>query len=221
MKKHIPNLLTAGNLLAGCVGIIFSFKHPDIPAAYFIWFACIFDFLDGFVARILKVTSTIGKELDSLADVVSFGVLPAVIIYQQINQTHPDLAWFGMVLAVAAAFRLARFNTDVRQIENFIGLPTPAMALFISALPFVIEQFVLQNFSLEIYLTGTIIMAYTMVSSINLPALKFKSLIWKENGLKFIIIAVSIVAISVFGTAGISISILLYILTSFFQPKIN
>ncbi len=221
MKRHIPNLLTAGNLVSGCIGIIYSFKYPEVATAYFIWISCLFDFLDGFAARLLKVTSEIGKELDSLADVISFGVLPAILIFQQVSKQDETYAWAGLLLAICAAFRLARFNTDTRQTENFIGLPTPAMALFISALPFVTERFELQSYMMEIYLVLTMLMAYLMVSPLNLPALKFKNLNWKDNGIKFTVVAASLIFIIGFGAAGISISILFYILTSFFQPKIN
>lgn len=221
MKRHIPNLLTAGNLVSGCAGIIFSFKYPEVPVAYFIWIACGFDFLDGFAARLLKVTSDIGKELDSLADVVSFGVLPALMIFQSVSKHNASIAWAGLLLAVAAAFRLAKFNTDTRQTENFIGLPTPAMALFISALPFVTELFMLQEYVMEIYLILTMLMSYLMVSALNLPALKFKQLNWKDNKLKFTVVAAALIAVIGFGAAGISMAILFYILTSFFQPKIN
>jgi CDP-diacylglycerol--serine O-phosphatidyltransferase len=142
MKKHIPNILTLSNLFAGCIGLVFAFDGNLIYASYAIWIAAIFDFFDGFSARMLNVSSPIGKELDSLADMVTFGVLPSMILYQMI-ESHPipNLGYGAFILALFSALRLAKFNVDTRQSTTFIGMPTPAAAFFVSGLPFWMEQF--------------------------------------------------------------------------------
>ncbi|MEY3679312.1 MAG: hypothetical protein RI924_1453 [Bacteroidota bacterium] len=140
MKKHIPNTLTCLNLFSGCVGLVFAFENQLIFAAYAIGISAMLDFFDGMTARLLKAYSEIGKELDSLADVVSFGVLPSLIIYQLFKTStsvHAYLPYLAFMIAVFSALRLAKFNVDTRQSEHFIGLPTPANALLIGSLPFI------------------------------------------------------------------------------------
>jgi CDP-diacylglycerol---serine O-phosphatidyltransferase len=162
IKKHIPNFLTCCNLLCGCLGIIAVFQLPDLAIpSYLIFAACIFDFLDGFIARLLKVQSPIGKELDSLADVITFGVLPGMIIYRlmegslfisfisyfcdpQDNDSYSTgwkYALIALSIPVFSALRLAKFNIDTRQSESFIGVPTPANAILIASLPLIINSF--------------------------------------------------------------------------------
>ena len=219
MKRQIPNMLTLANLLTGTTGIIFLFTRPEWAAAWFIWMACVFDFLDGFAARALKVTSPIGKELDSLADVVSFGVLPSLFMFQFLEKSDVGSAvWIALLLAAAAAWRLAKFNTDSRQTMGFLGLPTPAHALFITGLPFLINVAGIESFSLWIGLASVITMSWLMISELPLPALKFKSFSWKENQFTYLLIAVSLILIVFFREAGIPASILVYILFSFFIP---
>ena len=152
IKKHIPNAITCLNLLAGCLGIVHAFEGRLVAAANMIVVAALFDFIDGFAARLLKANSPIGKELDSLADVVSFGVLPGMIIYEMISYNvmivpgwHTEIAgndsnlkFIGFVIPVFSALRLAKFNIDVRQTERFIGLPTPANALIIASFPLIL-----------------------------------------------------------------------------------
>ncbi len=221
--KHLPNLLTLGNLLCGCAGIVCAFTRPDLPLAWFVWAACLFDFLDGFSARLLKVTSAIGKELDSLADVVSFGVLPAVQVFMLLGGTDGGaIAWSGFALAACAALRLAKFNVDTRQSDSFIGLPTPAMALFITGLPFLLHLMGPDPAPVYLPVLATVLMALSMVAPLPMPALKFKSLAWKGNGLIFMLLAASLLLVLVFREAGISLSILLYLLLSLlarFNPK--
>src|SRR5688500_5425764 len=139
-KRHIPNGITCLNLLSGCIGIIKAYQGDLKAASYLILLACIFDFFDGFAARILKVSSPIGKELDSLADVVTFGVLPGIILLKlstlspiffdgSNNFIYTDIKWqnyFCFVITIFSALRLAKFNIDTRQSDGFIGLPTPA-----------------------------------------------------------------------------------------------
>src|SRR6201996_191899 len=126
VKKHLPNAITCANLFSGCVGIVFAFQHNLIVAAYAVFLAAIFDFFDGFASRVLQSFSHIGKDLDSLADLVSFGVLPSVIMYelflqtQQIPNVSPWLNFIAFLIAVFSALRLAKFNHDTRQAESFI-----------------------------------------------------------------------------------------------------
>jgi len=161
IKKHIPNFITCLNLLAGCWGIVHAFEGRLVAAANMILIAALFDFFDGFAARFLKANSPIGKELDSLADVISFGVLPGMIIYQMISinvQLIPGLGseveisnsylkYAGFVIPVFSALRLAKFNIDERQTHSFIGLPTPANALMIASFPLILfSQFYTESF---------------------------------------------------------------------------
>src|SRR5688572_25544027 len=135
MIRHLPNFLTCCNLLCGCFGIVFLLEDRAVPAAYFVWVAGVFDFFDGFAARLLKVSSPIGRELDSLADMVTFGLLPGLIMYKLIG-AHSDsdvFPYIGFMMAAFSALRLAIFNIDTRQSDSFIGLNTPANTFFISA----------------------------------------------------------------------------------------
>src|ERR1700744_4419476 len=147
VSKHVPNAITCPNLFSGCVGIVFAFQHNLIVAAYAVFLAAIFDFFDGFASRVLQSFSVIGKDLDSLADLVSFGFLPAAILFElllqapQIDHISPYLNFIAFLIPVFSALRLAKFNTDSRQAEIFIGLPTPANAILIASLPFVIDQY--------------------------------------------------------------------------------
>src|SRR6185312_11578311 len=146
VKKHLPNAITCANLFSGCIGIVLAFKGEMIAASYAIFLSAIFDFFDGLASRVLKSFSGIGKDLDSLADMVSFGVLPAVIMYQillqarQIPQISDYLNFIAFLIPVFSALRLAKFNVDTRQAENFIGLPTPANAILIASFPLILDH---------------------------------------------------------------------------------
>src|ERR1700709_2216311 len=146
VSKHVPNAITCANLFSGCVGIVFAFQQNLIVAAYALFLAAIFDFFDGLASRVLQSFSGIGKDLDSLADMVSFGVLPSVILYElflqapQIPHVSSYLNFIAFLLPVFSALRLAKFNTDTRQAENFIGLPTPANAILIASFPVIISH---------------------------------------------------------------------------------
>ncbi len=149
MKRHIPNFITSLNLFSGCIGIILALQYRIDYAAYFIAVSALFDFLDGMAARVLHVKSEIGKELDSLADVVSFGVLPGIIVYQLMaaSPNTPEagsvisiFSLLALIIPVLSAVRLAKFNLDTRQTTSFIGLPVPANALFLGSLPLIKMQ---------------------------------------------------------------------------------
>lgn len=227
IRKHIPNALTSCNLLSGCVGIVAVFEGSLVLAVYMIWLAAIFDFLDGFAARILKVSSPIGGELDSLADMVTFGVLPAAIVYKMLQHTGvaPWVPYLAFVIAVFSALRLAKFNLDTRQTSSFIGLPTPANALFISSLPLIIEyrEFSLLSIPVQFimepwFLLGcTFVLSFLLVAELPLFALKFSSFGWAENKLKYIYLITSVVLIILFKFVAIPLIIVLYVLLSLFN----
>jgi CDP-diacylglycerol---serine O-phosphatidyltransferase len=215
MIKHLPNFLTCCNLVCGCFGIVFLLEGRDVPSAYFVWAACVFDFFDGFTARLLKVSSPIGKELDSLADMVSFGLLPSMVMYHLLKGSENEyVPYIAFMIAVFSALRLAIFNVDDTQRDSFKGLPTPANTIFITALPLVIAAGYdwLNN---KLILIGiTIIFSLLLVSRIELFALKFKSFSWNENQLRFIFLALSLVLLFIFKALALPIIIILYVLIS-------
>ena len=151
LKKHIPNAITCANLFSGCIGIVFAFKGEQEVAAYFVLLSGLFDFFDGMVARLLNVKSEIGKQLDSLADMVSFGFLPGVVMFQLLmlsDYSSAYLPYLGFLITVFSALRLAKFNIDERQTEDFIGLNTPKNTLFIVSLPFIAHDYPARNFTI-------------------------------------------------------------------------
>lgn len=213
--RHVPNVLTSANLICGCLGIMSVFNYPVEPA-YFIWAACVFDFLDGFVARMLKVSSPIGKQLDSLADMVTFGVLPAMAMFQWID-TSAEAGWMpylALFIAVFSALRLAKFNIDESQTDSFIGLPTPANALFLSALVFLPESLRQLIFTEAGLLTITLVFSFLLVAPIALFALKFKNFKWKGNEVRLTFILLSIFLLLIFKTGALPFIILSYIIIS-------
>jgi CDP-diacylglycerol--serine O-phosphatidyltransferase len=216
LLKHLPNTLTCLNLVCGCLGIVFVLEGNILAAAYFVWGACVFDFFDGFAARWLNVSSAIGKELDSLADVVSFGVLPSIMMYAWINaQTENQwLPYTAFLIAVFSALRLAKFNIDTRQTTSFIGVPTPANALFLTALPFLPNQ-VLQIVQ-QPWLLVVIVLVFSLllVSELELFALKFKSFGWQGNELRFTFLLLAVLLIILMPKSSLPLIILLYILLS-------
>lgn len=134
MKKHIPNLITLGNLFCGTIATIFAVQANYEFAALFVVFGIVFDFFDGFAARLLNVSGELGKQLDSLADMVTSGVVPGIIMYHLLDNDSSEvsaLKYIGLLLTLGACYRLAKFNIDTRQSDSFIGLPTPAMCLFV------------------------------------------------------------------------------------------
>lgn len=217
----IPNLMTLGNLLCGCLGIIAVFEGNLITASYLIFIAGILDFLDGFVARAMNSSSPIGKELDSLADMVTFGALPAFMVMKLLTMANPNLEVYFMylplVLALFSALRLAKFNIDTRQSESFIGVPTPANALVVSALPLILEfnaeysDYILNPYTLIAY---SLIMSYLLVAELPLFALKFKNFNWNDNKIKFIFLILSVILLVVFKFVAIPLIIFLYIVLS-------
>ncbi|MBQ8221943.1 MAG: CDP-diacylglycerol--serine O-phosphatidyltransferase [Bacteroidales bacterium] len=232
MKKHIPNAITCCNLFSGCISIVLSCNGMMTAAGIMIFVAAVFDFFDGFAARLLKAYSPLGAELDSLSDVVSFGVAPSFIMYHYLSQsvvTLPqwrlEIAGFSVLpfaaflLAVFAALRLAKFNIDDRQTTSFIGLPTPAMGIFVASLPFTLMNetlaFIGELIASPLFLLVVIaIFSYLMVSEIPFFSLKVKNLKFKEN-IKIYILAIFAVTAFIFlGFAAIPFVMLFYILES-------
>lgn len=213
ITRHIPNFLTCCNLLCGCIGVVFVVNGNLNAAAYFVWVAGVFDFFDGFAARLLKVSSPIGKELDSLADMVSFGLLPAMVMYRMLleSNSHAYLPYFAFSIAIFSALRLAIFNIDETQSDSFKGLPTPANALFITALPLLTGNIALALFEPWILCVIVAVSSYLLVSGIPLFALKFKSFAWKENKIRFTFLILSVLLLAVLKIAAIPVIILLYI----------
>ncbi len=213
MIRHLPNFLTCCNLVCGCFGIVFCLENRDVPAAYFVLAAGVFDFFDGFAARWLKVTSPIGKELDSLADMISFGLLPSIVMYKMIgaatdNSLQPYTAF---LIAVCSALRLAVFNVDETQHDSFKGLNTPANTIFITSLPFVtgfIGGLIQQTWVL---ISITIVFSLFMVSRIDIMAFKFKDFSWANNKLRFTFLALAVLLLALLGKSALSLVILIYI----------
>lgn len=216
ITRHIPNFLTCCNLLSGCIGVVFVVNGNLTYAAYFVWISCVFDFFDGFAARMLKVSSPIGKELDSLADMVSFGLLPAMVIYRMLLESDsPEyLPYVAFSIAVFSALRLAIFNIDETQHDSFKGLPTPANALFITSLPLLTGNIAIALYEPWILCAIIIISSYLLVSGIRLFALKFKSFSWKENKVRFTFLALCVLLLAVLKIAAIPVIILLYVALS-------
>ena len=219
MKKHIPNILTLANLFAGCIGIVYVFENNLAYAAYAIWIAAVFDFLDGFSARLLKVSSPIGKELDSLADMVTFGALPSFILFKMMGGASYELAsYVAFALALFSALRLAKFNVDTRQSNTFIGMPTPAAAFFVSGLPFWQTQYP-ELMSWQIIMIITVILSLLLVSPIKMLALKFTEYSVKNNWHRYIVLLLSLTAFVFLGSKSLPIIIGLYLIISLLSPK--
>ena len=226
MKRNVPNMITYLNLISGCVACVMALDNNYLWAFIFIIIASIFDFCDGLVARLLKAYSKLGKELDSLADVVSFGVAPGMIIFVFLRNIIIDyntissltyMAYIAFLMPAFSALRLAKFNIDDRQTSSFIGLPTPANALFWGAL---IYQLSLWNIAPLYLITGIIVgvllFSYLMISEMPMFSLKFKNHGWKGNEAKYILLLVAILSLVFLGISGISATIVIYILMSLF-----
>lgn len=243
IRQNIPNTLTSLNLVSGLVSIIFTMEGRYVEAAVAIVIAAVFDFLDGSAARWLKAWSELGKQLDSLADVVSFGVAPGLMVYRMISvncagscnilEQYHITPYFALLIPVFSALRLAKFNIDLRQEVNFIGLPTPANAIFFASIPLVLFlqphlftvirlEFLEQLFSNTRVLTMlAVFFSYLLVSDMKIFSMKFKSFGWKGNELRISLLTLSVVFLMLFSLAAIPLIIVAYLLLSlFFQQKI-
>ncbi|GAB3711686.1 CDP-alcohol phosphatidyltransferase family protein [Flavobacterium koreense] len=230
IKKHIPNILTLLNLLCGCIAIVFVSKLRFDLAFYFVCLGIFFDFFDGFFARKFGVAGPLGVQLDSLADMVTSGVVPGYVMCQMLSfdgsfmQITNDLSFFqvsflGFIITLGACYRLANFNIDTRQSDSFIGLPTPANALFIMSLPLVIEEchFLTLSELLNIkwvLLAITMISAYVMNAEIPLFSLKIKNFSFQKYKLQIGFLVLSIVMIATLQYLAIPLIIMTYVLLS-------
>lgn len=212
IKKHLPNFFTCCNLACGSIGIVQVFDNSIEYAAHLIWAALLFDFLDGFVARLLNVYSPMGKELDSLADMVTFGALPGAIAFQMLSHLTALhwLPYLGFIITIFSGLRLAKFNIDDRQTDSFIGLPTPANALFISSLIFVNQSWL----TLPIVLAIVILFSFLLVAPLEMLALKFKAFGWQGNEVRYIFIIISLLSILLLQQLALPVIIVAYICLS-------
>ena len=216
IKKNIPNTITAANLFTGAVGVYYASQFKFEAVAICIVLAAFFDFLDGMMARILKVHSEIGKQLDSLADMVTFGFLPSYVLFQFLQMNEAGiLSFIAFLIAVFSAFRLAKFNIDTRQSKEFIGLPTPANALFIGFLFFLTDiQMVEFLFTTPSLLIISVVFSFLLVAELPMIALKFKNFNFQENIFRYLTIAMALILVSIFQFSAVPVVILLYILLS-------
>ena len=242
MKKHIPNFITLLNLFCGSVAVVFAVMNQLDMAAFFVMLGIVFDFFDGFAARLLNVKSALGLQLDSLADMVTSGLVPGIVLYQLIGmsmnggwdmglspQAMDDSFWkgfemaplpfLGFLVTLASAYRLAKFNIDEHQKNSFVGLPTPANALLILSLPLILlhqNNDILNSIILnQWFLIGlTLFSAYLLNSKIELFALKFDNWSFKDNSQRYLFIIVSAVLLVTMKFLAVPAIIVFYILSS-------
>lgn len=234
MKQHIPNFVTLLNLFSGCIAAVFAVLNHLELAALFVFVGIFFDFLDGLAARLLNVRSEIGVQLDSLADMVTSGLVPGIVMFQLLNMAQTGgwnlgffghetemtvLPFFGFVITLASGYRLAKFNVDENQVSSFSGLPTPANALLILSLPLILLY---QNNDLlsgiilnQWFLMGlTVVSALLLNSRIELFALKFDNWSFKDNAVRYLFLIGSLVLLIMLRYLAIPIIVLFYILSS-------
>ncbi len=237
MKNHIPNALTLLNVLSGSIAVVFAVRNEWEVTAGFVLAGLIFDFLDGFSARALKVQSKLGLQLDSLADVITFGLVPGIVLYQligmslgansEINTSEAGAAltlsdmlpFVGFAVTLSSALRLGRFNIDEKQVSSFIGLPTPANALLIVSLPMILlfnGSDALNRIILEPWFLLGLTALSTLLLNAPIPlfALKFKSWDFKSNALRYLFLGVSLICIGTMKFLSVPVIILIYILSS-------
>ena len=247
MIKQIPNIITSLNLLCGCVAIMFAVSGDLVSASFFAFAGIFLDFFDGLAARVLNAQSQVGLQLDSLADVVTSGVLPGIVMVQLLSEaltgTSLDISaifsdtanntsiesylpFIGLLIAVASGYRLAKFNVDTRQTTSFIGLPVPANTLLILSLPLIINFQASQQIT-ELILTPWFLIIITLVSCVLLNAeiplfgLKFKTWNFKDNAVRYLFLIASILLLVVLKFIAIPIIIFLYILVSLFWKPLD
>ncbi len=232
IRKHIPNIITSLSLVSGCIATVMALQGNFLWATLWVIIAAVLDFMDGFAARMLKAYSLMGKELDSLADVVSFGVAPGMMLFsalRDICQVLPGEMPYGLIPYLAfviptfSGLRLAKFNIDERQTTSFIGLPVPAHALFWSSLVYTYHTLAVVPVDLRVVVCVALALAVAtsllLVSEIPMFSLKAKSLSWKGNELRYLLVACAIAFVVFLGFAGIAATILLYIILSIFNKQ--
>jgi len=235
MKKHFPNFLTLLNILCGCLAALFAARGNMELTALFVFLGIFFDYFDGLAARLLGVQSEMGIQLDSLADMITSGLVPGMVMYHLMEMsqaghwTLPNevpgfdgVSWFpyfGFLITLASAYRLARFNTDENQVSSFIGLPTPANALLILSLPLIllyqgndtVNALILNPWYLS---AQTLVSSFLLNAPIRLFALKFRNWSFKDNALRYIFVILSLVLLLTLGFMSIPLIIGFYILSS-------
>lgn len=230
ITKHIPNTLTCFNLVSGCIACTLALQGDLHGAALFVIVAAAFDFFDGFAARLLHAYSPIGKELDSLADVISFGAAPGMVLYYALTQAAPQLplgSWNAYVPFLAflipafSGLRLAKFNVDDRQTVSFLGLPVPANALFWVSGVCATQLLISGNVILYtvVALAFAVITSFLLVSEVPMFSLKIKSLAWKGNEFRYLLAVAAVVFVVCWGFLGVAGTIVLYVFLSLISPR--
>ena len=225
IKKHIPNTITCLNLISGCIATYWAFQGIYELALLFIVIGAVFDFFDGMVARLLHVSSPIGKELDSLADDITFGFAPSAIVFSYLCTFHNHffvLPFFAFVMAAFSALRLAKFNLDERQAMGFIGLPTPANALFWGSLIVGMGNSIASlPYAEYILLAGVFISSWLLVAEIPMFALKFKEWGWKGNEIKYVFLITCVPLLLFLGVSGLAAIIAWYVILSVVNSRLS
>ena len=229
ITRHIPNTVTCCNLFCGCIASIMGFQAKYEMAILFIILGAVFDFFDGMLARLFHVSGPLGKELDSLADDITFGFAPSVIVYSLFKEVqYPDILtpfteyipYTAFIIAVFSALRLGKFNIDTRQSTSFIGMPTPANALFWGSLVVGGHDFLIsESFNAIYLLILVLIMSYLLVAEIPMFSLKFKNLTWSDNKISYIFLLVCIPLLIFLQISGFAAIILWYIFLSAITKK--
>ena len=232
LRSFVPNTITSLNLLSGCLAILMVFQGDLHLASMFILIAAVLDFFDGFAARLLNAYSELGKQLDSLADLISFGLAPAFILYNMMNSSlqldgfYPGISWFygflllsPFLIAIFSALRLAKFNIDTRQTTSFIGLPTPANAMLIASFPVLVwlgsSTLFNQVMMNQYVLLGVILLqSFLLVSPIPMFSLKIKNLRWSDNKVRYIFLGVCLLLIVLLQEIALPLIILVYVIIS-------
>ena len=223
ITRHIPNTVTCCNLLSGCAASVMAFQANYQAAILFIILGAVFDFFDGMLARLLGVSGPLGKELDSLADDITFGFAPSAIVFSLFKEVdYPELLmpiadyfpYTAFIIAAFSALRLGKFNIDPRQSSSFIGLPTPANALFWGSLVVGGHSFLTSESFNAIYLLLLVfLMSYLLIAELPMFSLKFKNLSWKDNKVSYIFLLVCIPLLAIFRISGFAAVILWSVLT--------
>ncbi|TDE04599.1 CDP-alcohol phosphatidyltransferase family protein [Flavobacterium hiemivividum] len=232
IKKHIPNSITLLNLLCGCIAMVFVTKSDFEMAFYFVCLGIFLDFFDGFFARLFKVSGPLGLQLDSLADMVTSGFVPGFVMFRMLSESQQDISghymlpYLGFIITMGSCYRLAVFNIDTRQTNSFIGLPTPANALFILSLPLVLKYsdslLVLEILTSQwVLLCVTLFSAYILNAEIPLFSLKIKKFNLKDNALQIVFLFLSFLLLVFFQFAGIPMVIIGYVLLSVVSNKFS
>ena len=232
IKRNIPNLITLGNLFCGLLSIVFAFEGNLFLAGAFIFYGAILDFFDGFTARLLKTSSDIGKQLDSMADMVTFGAAPGIMMYHLIGLTNENqfelsevsiTPFIGFLIPIFSAVRLAKFNIDTKQTSSFIGLPTPAVAIFIASLP-IISSHYSNIYTTEFLIGTTIILCLLLVAEIPLFSLKYQNveeIKSKLNIIRIIFLISCVILFFILKFASIPFIVILYIFLSIINNLIK